>query len=141
MNGNNADLVASEKDFKYLSKPEFEAFLGHPENIEAIEKAPVSVNNSAYRKFDRFWPDKINPFDEPETPLEDAPPGPQGERFVCNRYPGYGIGLGNKIIKFKNGVYITSDEKEIEAIVEDRYFNLFIFADNPELRELKPRKR
>jgi len=99
------------------------------------QPAAVSMREVLFR---RFGP----PHDEPGVPetlvaeaQEQPTPQAEPERFVCNRYPSYKIGLGNRMIEFKNGKCITSDPEEIEAIKADPWFNLFIIPDNLELRQ------
>ena len=71
-----------------------------------------------------------------EAPEVVEPPGPpKGERFVCNRYPSYKIGVGHRMIEFQNGEFVTDDPGFIEAIKADPCFNLFIIPDNPEWRK------
>lgn len=73
-----------------------------------------------------------------EMIVEDPEPIERlAERFVCNRYPSYSIGLENRMIQFKAGEYVTDDPDEIKAIMDDPYYGVFIMADNPELRKSK----
>ena len=78
---------------------------------------------------------------EASEPTEEAPeivepPGPpKGERFVCNRYRSYKIAVGNRMIVFQNGEFVTEDPEFIKAIKADPYFNLFIIPDNTKWRK------
>jgi hypothetical protein len=69
---------------------------------------------------------------------------PHQEEFFCPETPGFALASGNHYLKFNAkpgstgpGYFRTSDPAEVEILMRSREFNLFIFATNPILRNLK----
>lgn len=130
--------MAKKQAVPKKEQPATKAKKQEPKTPAVAETPQLEVVSRRDLLFKRFGP----PDDEsgaPETPAPEvqvqAAPQAVAERFVCNRYPSYKIGLGNRMIEFKNGDCITSDPEEIEAIKADPWFNLFIIPDNLELRQ------
>lgn len=62
---------------------------------------------------------------------------PHPEEFFCTGAPGFALVQGNLYMKFKKGYFATSDPAEVEALMRSREFNLFIYAVNANLRNLR----
>jgi hypothetical protein len=94
---------------------------------------------------------KAEPDPEPKDPrltlneaIEWFRKDPHEEVFFCPETPGFALASGNHYLKFRPkpnstgpGYFRTSDPVEVEILMRAREFNLFYFAVNPVLRNLK----
>jgi len=62
---------------------------------------------------------------------------PHAEEFFCTDAPGFALAHGNYYLQFKKGHFVTADPAEVEILMRSRQFNLFIYAVNPTLRNLR----
>ena len=161
-----ADWLAFKHSFLRIGRKDFAEWLADPKNLQLLDEADKNIREKCKDKHQRFWPGFTFPntpiptdpsgaaartFEDP--PVATEPPKPPKENpekyqlddkeevFRCLRWKGFLILEGNDSIRFDKGEYRTSDPKEKRMIIEHPYFNLHIFADNPELRALKEWKR
>lgn len=94
---------------------------------------------------------KTEPDPEPKDPrftlneaIEWFRGDPHEEVFFCPETPGFALASGEHYLKFNPdpsgrgpGYFKTSDPVEVEILMRAREFNLFYFAENPILRNLK----
>lgn len=90
--------------------------------------------------------------DEQQQPAEKASPvvlltkeealkkwkqNPKIEKFECFTWKGFALSGPAGYIKFQNGEIFISDIDQIRQLMNDRTYNVHVFAENPLLRNVK----
>lgn len=73
--------------------------------------------------------------------IERFKKNPRQEQFWCPDKKGFALAVGNMYLQFKDHFLITSDPKEVEALLRANdpgaRYNVHFFAINPDLRNFK----
>ncbi len=117
---------------------EVEAVEADPVEVEAVEADPVEVEAVEAAEADPVEKDQevICKFTLDEA-IEWFRNDPHPEEFFCTGPSGFALVHGNFYLKFEKGKFVTSDPAEVEILMRAREFNLFIYAVNATLRNLK----